>query len=107
MNLPLPITTFFEADRNLDGDAPVSAFSTDAAVTDEGQTHVGHTAIGNWWRAAKRKYRHKAEPLDMRQNDGVTEVRALVTGDFPGSPAPLTFVFVLADDKIADLKIGA
>ena len=107
MNLPLSIAAFFEADRNLDGDAPVSAFAADAAVTDEGQTHVGHAAIGNWWRAAKRKYRHTAEPLDMRQSDGVTEVRALVTGDFPGSPAPLTFVFALADDKIISLKIGA
>lgn len=28
-------------------------------------------------------------------------------GDFPGSPAPLTLVFVLADDRIAGLKIGA
>ncbi|MBU1307242.1 MAG: nuclear transport factor 2 family protein [Alphaproteobacteria bacterium] len=107
MNLPLPIAAFFEADTNLDGAAPISAFAANAAVTDEGQTHLGHAAIANWWRAAKRKYRHTAQPLDMRQSNGSTEVRTMVTGDFPGSPAPLTFVFTLADDHIVSLKIGA
>ena len=107
MNLPLSIGAYFEADKNLNGDAPVSAFATNAAVTDEGQTHVGHAAIAHWWRAAKRKYRHTALPLDMRESNGIIEVRAMVTGDFPGSPAPLTFVFGLADDHIVSLKIGA
>ncbi|WP_137153057.1 nuclear transport factor 2 family protein [Devosia sp. FKR38] len=107
MDLPLPIETFFEADKNLDGAAPVSAFATNATVMDEGQTHVGRIAIADWWRAAKRKYRHTAAPLDMRQSNGLIEVRAMVTGDFPGSPAPLTFVFALADGYIVSLKIGA
>lgn len=107
MNLPSPISTFFAADRTLEGPAPVSAFAADAAVTDEGRTHVGHAAIDAWWRAAKTKYRHTAEPLDLRESHGLVEVRALVRGDFPGSPAPLTFVFALSEGHIARLKIGA
>jgi hypothetical protein len=34
-------------------------------------------------------------------------VIAKVTGEFPGSPANLTYVFRLMGDKIAALKIGA
>lgn len=107
MNLPDPISAYFEADRNINGDAPTDAFSPNATVFDEGQGHVGHEAIASWWRAAKRKYRHTAVPLELREADGATEVRAMVTGEFPGSPAPLTFVFSLDGKKITSLKIGA
>ncbi len=107
MNLPDPIRRYFEADTNLDGDSPADAFTADASVHDEGETHVGRAAISAWWRAAKRKYRHTAVPLEMRQAEGATEVRAMVSGDFPGSPAPLTFVFGLDGGQIARLKIGA
>jgi len=107
MNLPQPISDYFKADANLGGDAPVQVFTPGAAVTDEGRTHVGHQAIAGWWRAAKDTYRHTAVPLDMVARDGVTEVRATVSGQFAGSPAILTFVFGLQGQEIASLKIGA
>lgn len=107
MNLPQPISDFFAADAQMDGSAPIDAFTPGAVVTDEGQAHVGHEAIAGWWRAAKRKYRHVAEPLEMHVRGSVTEVRAMVRGAFPGSPAALTFIFGLDGDLIASLKIGA
>lgn len=107
MNLPDPIRLYFEADRDPGGDAPEALFSTTATVIDEGKSHVGRPAIAAWWRAAKRKYRHWAEPMDLQEADGLVMVRAMVTGDFPGSPAPLTFVFALEGPRIARLKIGA
>lgn len=107
MTLPEPIRLFFEADRTVGGDAPASLFASTATVFDEGQAHVGREAIAAWWRAAKRKYRHTAEPIDMREAGGITEVQAMVSGDFSGSPAPLTFVFALDGETIASLKIGA
>ncbi|TJZ88985.1 nuclear transport factor 2 family protein, partial [Paracoccus gahaiensis] len=66
----------------------------------------GRQAIRNWWLAAKAKYRHHAEPIGMEQAGGKTIVRATVTGNFPGSPAVLTFTFGLAGDRITDLEIG-
>jgi hypothetical protein len=37
----------------------------------------------------------------------MTKVRARVTGQFPGSPAMLTFVFRLEGEQITRLEIGA
>lgn len=107
MKLPLPIRDYFDADKDLDGNPPTAAFAADASVTDEGRTHVGHQAIADWWSAAKRKYRHTAQPLDIREDADIVEVCALVTGLFPGSPATLRFRFGVKGDKIASLTIGA
>ena len=55
----------------------------------------------------KAKYRHVAQPLETGEQDDVTKVRARVTGQFPGSPATLTFAFRLTGDRITALEIGA
>jgi len=107
MNLPKPLQTYFEADKAGGEAAPLGAFSPDAVVTDEGRTHVGHDAIEAWWRAAKAQYQHTAAPCELREEAGLTLVRARVTGRFPGSPAMLTFAFLLANERIAALRIGA
>ncbi len=107
MNLPSPIRTYFDADAKPDGDAPMSAFAPDAVVEDEGRTHRGPHAIEAWWRSAKAKTRHIAEPFRLKDHGGEVEVRAKVSGDFPGSPADLTFAFRLEDDAIVRLRIGA
>ena len=106
MNLPAPIRTYFTAEAPQDGAALAAAFTPDAAVHDEGATHHGPEAIRAWWLAAKARYRHRAEPLEMTEADGGTVVRARVSGDFPGSPAVLAFTFGLAGDRIRALSIG-
>jgi len=106
MQLPLPIQTYFEADRGSDSAALAAAFDENAVVKDEGETHSGHGAIEAWWRAAKAKYRHMAEPVELREEEGVAKVRARVSGEFPGSPAMLTFSFSLAGGRIGRLEIG-
>lgn len=105
MNLPAPIRTYFSA-REQDAAAFAAAFAPDAVVRDEGESHRGPEEITRWWRAARAKYRHTAEPLDMTTADGKMLVRARVSGDFPGSPVVLTFRFGLAGDRISDLEIG-
>lgn len=107
MNLPAPVKTFFDADKRPLDTAPLGAFATDAVVEDEGRTHAGHTAIAAWWHAAKAQYQHTAEPCEIREEQDRTLVRAKVTGQFPGSPALLTFAFRLVGGRIADLRIGA
>ncbi|WPZ35024.1 nuclear transport factor 2 family protein [Thalassobaculum sp. OXR-137] len=102
-----PIALYFDAAKETGGDAPLDAFSPDATVRDEGKTHVGHAAIEAWWRAAHEAYGHTAEPCEIRDEDGRTVVRARVEGQFPGSPALLTFTFGLRDARISTLEIGA
>ncbi|QOL80842.1 nuclear transport factor 2 family protein [Pseudooceanicola spongiae] len=106
MHLPPPIQTFFTARAPQDGDALAAAFSPDAIVHDEARSHHGPQAIRDWWLAAKAKYRHHAEPMDVAEAGGKTVVQATVTGDFPGSPAVLTFTFGLKGERICDLEIG-
>jgi ketosteroid isomerase-like protein len=106
MNLPPPIHTYFTAQAPQDGEAFASAFAPDAIVHDEAQQHRGPVEIRAWWIAAKAKYRHSAEPLDITETAGKTVVHARVSGDFSGGPAVLTFTFSLAGEKITDLEIG-
>ncbi len=110
MTLPTPIQTYFNAEAPQDGAAFASAFAPDAVVQDEGATHRGPDEILAWWKAAKAKYRHRAEPLDMVEAGNKLLVRARVSGDFPGSPAVLSFTFGLTEgrsgDRIQDLRIG-
>lgn len=107
MHLPPIIRAYFEANRKNDCQAVISCFAPDATVKDEGRSHSGHCAIGNWWEDTTARYRHVAEPLSASDHDQVTEVRARVTGQFPGSPATLAFAFTLTGDQIAVLEIGA
>lgn len=106
MTLPAAVSTYFTARAPEDGAAFAAAFAPEAIVHDEGQRHQGGPAIRDWWLAAKAKYRHEAVPLEVTEAGGKTLVRARVTGDFPGSPAVLTFTFGLRDGRIAELAIG-
>ena len=106
MNLPDPIHAYFSARFPQDSARLASAFATDAVVRDEGQTLQGPQHILQWWRAAKEKYDHSAEPIELSECSGKSIVRARVSGNFPGSPAVLTFSFRLAANRITELEIG-
>jgi hypothetical protein len=107
MNLPSPIQAYFAADEQSDDEALIQAFAPDAIVMDEGHTYDGHQAIGAWWRETKDKYQTVLEPLEVGDEDGVTTVSARVTGQFPGSPAMMIFMFRLDGDRISRLDIQA
>lgn len=105
MNLPAPIRTYFAADQRNDAEAFILAFAPDALVLDEGRTHAGREAIEAWWRAAKAEFEYVTEPFEIEHKGDVIEVRSMVTGRFPGSPATLTHAFRLEHDRIARLEI--
>ena len=107
MDLPSPIQEYFASDERSDGEALIQAFAADAIVKDEGRTYAGHQAIRAWWRETKDKYQTVLEPLEVGDEDDVTTVRARVTGQFPGSPAMITFMFRLHGDWISHLDIEA
>ncbi|MAY09266.1 hypothetical protein ASALC70_01836 [Alcanivorax sp. ALC70] len=104
--LPTPIALFFELSNKKDSAPLDRCFVTDAAVHDEKQTHQGLTEIRNWFIEAKKKYSYTAEPLEMEEQEATVIVRARVSGNFPGSPAVLRYVFELGDDRIQSLAIG-
>ena len=107
MNLPPPIQAYFAADERSDGEALIQAFAADAVVKDEGRTYAGHKAISAWWRETKDKYQTVLEPLEVGDEDDVATVRAKVTGQFPGSPAIIIFMFRLNGNRISRLDIEA
>jgi len=80
-------------------------FAEHAVVRDEGQTIKGLAAIKQWKAETKKKYQHTIEPLASVEKDGKTIVTNRLTGNFPGSPIGLEFVFTLKDNKIASLEI--
>lgn len=106
MKLHPSIQSHFTA-HNTQAAAPLEAFAPDATVADEGHTQVGHAAIDAWWRDVTGKYQAVAEPLALNTKQDVHEVRAKVSGQFPGSPITLTFAFRIENDLIAALEIGS
>src|SRR6266404_5039738 len=93
------------AENGHDTEAMARCFADNAIVRDEGRTIKGLAAIKEWKAETKKKYQYSVEPLESAQKDGKTVVTSRVTGNFPGSPVNLEFVFGLERNKIASLEI--
>ena len=105
VQLPRPIAAYFEADRGRNANEVATWFSDGAVVTDEGRTHAGREAIRRWKAEASTKFTYTVEPFAIETDARRTVVTSHVVGDFPGSPVDLRYVFVLEDDRIAELEI--
>ena len=103
--LPSPIAAYLDASNRFDAAAIAQCFTPDAVVRDEGEQYTGPKAIGAWAADAIARYRAHAEPRALDGADGRYRLTALVTGDFPGSPATLAFRFALQGDRIAGLEV--
>ena len=104
LQLPEPIAAYFEADRH-DGLAVARCFTPEATVIDEGKTHAGHAAIEAWKNAASTQFSYIAEPVTFEKLEKNYIVVGRVTGNFPGSPTDLKYIFALDRGKIASLEI--
>lgn len=104
-NLPEPIALYVSAENSGDTTLFDQCFAANAIVRDESETHKGLTAIKNWKAETKRKYQHTVDPLRIADHDGKFIVTNQLTGNFPGSPIELDFVFTIAGDKIVSLEI--
>ena len=105
VQLPQPIADFFSAEDRRDTEAMARCFAEDATVRDEGRSRQGQAAIREWQLETKKKYQHTTTPLAAAEQDGRTIVTARLTGNFPGSPIELQFVFTLAAGRIQSLEI--
>jgi hypothetical protein len=104
--LPKPIAAYFAAEKTNDFDALSKTFSRDGEVRDESHIFAGRGAIAQWMKDAKAKYKHRAEVVGAVLLDGVWDVSAKTSGDFPGSPIVLHHRFKLRGDEIAVLVIS-
>jgi hypothetical protein len=107
MNLPEPLAAYFAAKNRKDIDAMLVPFAEQATVRDEGSDLSGHAAIREWMEGTTKKYAVTVEPTGIATEEGRTVVTALVSGNFPGSPATLRYNFTLGAGKIARLEIGS
>ncbi len=105
IDLPTPIAIYIAAENRGDTEALAQCFAGHALVRDEGQTIEGLAAIKRWKAETKKKYQHTVEPIASAQKDGKTTVTNRLTGNFPGSPIELQFIFGLDGNKIASLEI--
>lgn len=105
LRLPKPVTNYLVAVDAKDAGMVALCFSHDAVVHDEGRHYRGQDAIRSWSEETQAKYTYVMEPLDALVSGKTVRVRAKLTGNFPGSPVELDYVFTLANDKITSLKI--
>jgi hypothetical protein len=105
IRLPKPIEAYFAADRAGSPDAIAATFAENGIVKDKGNTHKGREAIRAWMADEAQQYSYTVEPFLITIENGKTQVTAHAAGDFPGSPIDLRFLFVVANNNIAELEI--
>jgi hypothetical protein len=105
IDLPKPIAIYIAAENQDDTEPLAQCFAENAVVQDEAQTIEGLAAIKRWKAETKRKYQHTIVPLASVRKDGTTIVTNRLTGNFPGSPIELQFIFKLEGGKISSLEI--
>lgn len=105
--LPRPVAAYFDANNRHDVDGMLEPFAKTAIVKDvEYEDELrGAAAIRRWMEETTAKYRVTVEVLDSVESDGATVVTGRVSGNFPGSPADLRYVFKLAGGQITRLEI--
>src|ERR1700730_127617 len=99
--LPEPLATYFDGHKNHDVDAMIGPFAEGAIVKDEGQERRGLPAIPKWMGEGAGK----PTVVTAAETDANTTVTGRVSGNFPGSPVDLRFIFTLDQGKITRLEI--
>jgi hypothetical protein len=100
LTLPKTLDNYFAAQNAHDVEGMVTCFAPDAEVRDESRHYSGHDEIREWKRETIAKYGISIEPLDQTNEGGTTTIIGRVTGNFPGSPANLTYGFGLSEEGL-------
>jgi uncharacterized protein (TIGR02246 family) len=105
LDIPEPVAAYLAAAEAKDADALSRCFAEDGTVHDEGHDYRGRDSIHQWKQAAFAKYRYVVQTIKVQVNGNDVTVRARLTGEFPGSPVELDYIFKLSNNKIASLEI--
>src|SRR5438067_45565 len=95
--LPPTIAAYIEASNARNAEALVERFTSDAVVTDEGETHHGEE-IRQWFVRTQAAYDFTLEAISIAVQGSETVVTCRLTGRFPGSLIDLRFFFTLEGD---------
>jgi hypothetical protein len=104
-DLPKCIAAYLSADEVKDAALLALCFSEGATVRDEQHSHHGREAITQWKQDSYKKYKYTAQVLDATTLTDSTKVHVLLTGNFPGSPIEVDYLFQLANEQISSLEI--
>ncbi len=104
--LAQPVANYIAAANAQDIDAVTACFSKTAVVHDEKQERRGIAAIREWAVEVSEKYHPTVEVLGVAERDGRTIVTGRVSGNFPGSPVELRYVFTVTGGRIDRLEIA-
>jgi len=106
-NLPEPIERYFAAKSSSSAEETLACFARDAAVWDNGEDLElrGKDAIRDWMTGTISGYDLTTEVQGLEEWEHRHVVRAVVSGNFPGSPYAFDYRFLLRDGKIAELAI--
>src|SRR4030095_15146851 len=91
LTLSKTLDSYFAAQNAHDVEGMVTCFSPDARVSDESRDYSGRDKIREWKRETVAKYGISIEPLSLSEEGGTLTIVGRVTGNFPGSPANLTY----------------
>jgi hypothetical protein len=104
---PQIITEYFEHQTDKNTEKLVACFTSDASVTDEGKTMIGHPAIRAWKEGVAAAFDYTVSVAGTEHlTDEKYAVTAQIEGNFPGSPVRLHYRFTLRDNLIAELIIA-
>lgn len=105
--LSKPIADFVEANAQLDVDAMLKLFTSDALVLDNGRRHEGHAQLRTLFQDEVVAVKAIFTPDTVRHENGQVVVEGPAHGNFPGSPIRFTYRFTLENDAIRTLEITA
>lgn len=101
ITLPSAIENFIAANNTHDVDAVMATLAADAVVSDDGKTYTDHAGIRDWIGSHLIAPKIVITPTSF-ENDRMIASSA---GEFPGSPQPFAFDFVLERDLVKGLSI--
>lgn len=103
--LPKPIADYVEANAQLDVDAMLKPFATDAVLSDNGTRHEGHAELRTLFEDEVVAVKAIFTPDTVRYEGDQVVVEGPAHGDFKGSPIRFTYRFTLENDAIKALEI--
>lgn len=99
------LSQYFDAINAHRPDDVAALFTAHGLVHAQGQDHRGNAAIRDWADDTFKRFALRVIPSDVREETGVTLVRAQVAGAFIGSPIHQLYRFKASEDAIEELEI--
>lgn len=102
---PQILFNYFAAANEGRIDDATACFAAEACVHDESRDHKGLSAIREWIADTTLQYRPTVQVDYIEVAETCFAVAGTVSGNFPGSPIPLSYAFTLCGEKISHMTI--